>query len=124
MSFVVVAASATMLRLVGENTEPLSFVQHRAGQFVPAVRDYEDELFVLDALDDGAVRRLADDVLAPCSPTVVVCGDAEFAAAARRLAMALDVPLVTAAPPVTWLQEARQASAVPVPVTAQGAGRP
>ncbi|MFC4500296.1 MULTISPECIES: hypothetical protein [Streptomyces] len=111
MTFVVLAASPAMLHSVRESDEPISFLHHRADTFVPAVRDFKDELFVVDSLHDNGVQRLAADVLASRSPAVVVCGDERFAEASRQLAAELGVPLLTEASPTRWVEQARRSSA-------------
>ncbi|MFE4832217.1 hypothetical protein [Streptomyces sp. NPDC056672] len=110
MNFVVLAASSAMLHRVQQSVEPISFLHHRADTFVPAVRDFKDELFVVASFHDLSLQRLAVDVLAPRSPAVVVCGDERFAEVSAQPAAELDVPLITEASPTTWIEQARRTS--------------
>lgn len=121
MTLVVLAASSAMLHSVRQGDEPISFLHRRAETFVPDVRDFKDELFVVDSFHDLDPKRLAADVLAPRSPAVVVCGDERFAEVSARLAAELDVPLMTGTSPDTWIEEARRTSAART--TARGAER-
>lgn len=111
MTFIVLAASSAMLEAVREGDEPISFLHRRDESFMPVVRDFKDELFVLDAFHESKLRRLVAEVLGSRSATAMVCGDARFAAESACLAAELDVPLVADASPSEWIRQARNASA-------------